>query len=1621
MTFCYIMSSNNLINFGYILDDQNTPARTWVLVIHHGFENHEDPRVGNDKDIENLRATFTRRNCVFVDLKSNTRNSILSKITNQDDLFQLFTGKADYSQNDAPAVLFVFILSHGRSGGAIETDHIDPATNDCEIYYQKDVWEGLAGMICLQKCLKVLFFGPCRGSNEELRLPTLGANIEKPLKKDDEQNREVPIWGSSGPNCENFIIFYSAVESTKAQRNSHEGSWFVHEFCKELNKMSKNCDFTIFLTRVQKQISLRTSKHNTFIGQTPQLHIFKHKKFTVYGTYPLQVSPRGNQRGESKQIGTDSEERQDFYPWKSREDLLFRRGRALIFYDSKHSKKAEEAKKSFLFLEFETKTYGIKQLECVLKKVSNANDCGLQEEGCFAVCIMASLIDNKDDGLTICTDELRKPVNELITPLIGVNCKDLSGKPKLFFFLDNGGQEDDRHVARTDRDWEVPSNNHAEIFTFVGIGQPHGKNIVTRLINGLRNPQLKCGLSLQEAVVNVIRAGDDDATSKGQIKPQVSSTLHNLLDFSPCKNTYIKPSFARGNENVSFDQLSHEIAESAKDQSQEEGRNRFWLINAAAGYGKLAATIEMAKALADLLPEFQIINFSLMRICKYLKDVQTNGADTADVRDFLKKASQINGSDLAQFEEKFVKKQIVVLVDGYDSVLTYEDVVLQFLTEIYEKQLCLWVASRPHQLSKIIEKNFQLSQLKICPMSREEQLNLLRTMLFKNAEECEELLSKLKPNNDYGVPFTGTPLQLKMIAEIADDVVEGMSISSLYHKFLFSKLDSALNKTYGTDKSKRGYYELIQRSVELLMVAAFNCVYREKLPSPELKLSVKMEKDIRQINQLGIASITSEDGEVFVIFEHQTYAEYLISMFFLTKAGHYTNEDCECYLENVDDINLSDLFLRNQFEQVRLFIDGFFVGSDSESKIQKTKLDECCQKNDLQSKSAILISYVCKEGLARLFKLFFESEYRETFENIPALINTPYCYKYRGENFQYYPLYAACYSNDEELALHLLNLGADIKLLDPKRCHIEEKDTLLHLAVKKGLEKVIDKIMMVVPQMIVDENRNGKSPLDIAAEQDNLDCVKRLITKPTLPDSVKLSLRKRALRIAAKKGNVKMVSYLMNGAFEDPYLQEDSENVSPLYFAACHGNIELMKYLIDNDARIDINVEGTDGYTPIQVACENGSVEAVKILLECGANINSVTKERGSTLLQLAVWSNKLACVEFLLQNSVDIDRVDKNGETAFHYAAGYSKCLDILIKLKNDGANIHCLSTSKYGDNNDRFRVSALDKSAMYCAVECLRYLLQLKCYSLLVKKRAFWKCLAHHSYMLEELADTIEVFLQDGLSADMDFEDMAGNKTKPIIIMAEKSSECLTKRQHWPHERPQTAQTLHEEDSQANEDGPFYHIPVEIALVSASKDKNAYMKCIQLLIDNGANPSPALYTAAKGGDHDLIEMLLKNGADVNYMVYSLETALHKAAKEGQLKAAKILLSKGANINAETKFGISPLSLAVEEGHAGMVEYLLERGADTSSLMYASTLLVHDEYAPITQAARKAREDLVNMILAKAPTELKQKLLSLSLLGAIRAKNEEFFEMLISLGADIEVFKKDFPHETISFDVNDD
>lgn len=123
------------------------------------------------------------------------------------------------------------------------------------------------------------------------------------------------------------------------------------------------------------------------------------------------------------------------------------------------------------------------------------------------------------------------------------------------------------------------------------------------------------------------------------------------------------------------------------------------------------------------------------------------------------------------------------------------------------------------------------------------------------------------------------------------------------------------------------------------------------------------------------------------------------------------------------------------------------------------------------------------------------------------------------------------------------------------------------------------------------------------------------------------------------------------------------------------------------------------------------------------------------------------------------------------------------------------------------------------------------------------------------------------------------------------------------------------------------------------------------------GANDT-RIADAARRGDRDAVRSLLDRTADVNSAQGDGTTALHWAAMNDDVEIVQMLLKGGADVKAATRVGgITPLLMACTNGNAAIIDALLRAGADASSAKSNGT-------TALMLAAAAGRADAVTLLL---------------------------------------------------------
>uniref|UniRef100_A0A3Q1IG79 KAP NTPase domain-containing protein n=1 Tax=Anabas testudineus TaxID=64144 RepID=A0A3Q1IG79_ANATE len=182
-----------------------------------------------------------------------------------------------------------------------------------------------------------------------------------------------------------------------------------------------------------------------------------------------------------------------------------------------------------------------------------------------------------------------------------------------------------------------------------------------------------------------------------------------------------------------------------------------------------------------------------------------------------------------------------------------------------------------------------------------------------------------------------------------------------------------------------------------------------------------------------------------------------------------------------------------------------------------------------------------------------------------------------------------------------------------------------------------------------------------------------------------------------------------------------------------------------------------------------------------------------------------------------------------------------------------------------------------------------------------------------------------------------------------------------------------------------------------------------VQELIRRGANVNlddvdcwTALISAAKEGHIEVVRELLENNANLEHRDMGGWTALMWAAYKGRTDVARLLLEKGANPNITGQYSVYPIIWAAGRGHAEIVHLLLQHGAKVNcSDKYGTT--------PLIWAARKGHYDSVMHLLANGADADQEGANSMTaLIVAVKGGYTEVVKELLKRNPNVNMTDKD-------------
>ncbi|KER26822.1 hypothetical protein T265_06030 [Opisthorchis viverrini] len=515
--------------------------------------------------------------------------------------------------------------------------------------------------------------------------------------------------------------------------------------------------------------------------------------------------------------------------------------------------------------------------------------------------------------------------------------------------------------------------------------------------------------------------------------------------------------------------------------------------------------------------------------------------------------------------------------------------------------------------------------------------------------------------------------------------------------------------------------------------------------------------------------------------------------------------------------------------------------------------------------------------------------------------------------------------------------------------------------------------------------KNGFTPLYMAAQENHLEVVKLLLSKEANPalttddgftplavalqqghDRIVALLLENdsrgkvclpALHIAAKKDDVKAANLLLNSDVNVDH--QSASGFTPLHIAAHYGNVNMTELLIARGA--NINFQAKNNITPLHVACKWGNHGVAERLIAAGAELDCRTRD-GLTPLHCAARSGHDTVVHLLLSSNATVNAKTKSGLNALHMTAqgDHVDAARILLQrgLPLDEVTIDYLT--------------ALHVASHCGNVQMAKLLLERGCD---VNARALNGFTPLHIACQKNRIKIVELLLKFNCMLEATTE--SGLTPLHVASFMGHISIVVLLLQHGanpnaPTIRSETALHLATRAGQTEvarlllRNGALVDGRArghQTALHIAARMGN--VELVTVLLEHSAHVQAAtkdtytpLHLAAKGNYTDVCQLLLNSGAQLETITRSGFTPLHLAIKNSSLETARLLLSHGADVNSSGRNGLTPLHLATHYGSLVLVQDLLEHRADPLAQ-------AKNGFTPLHIAAEKRFIDIAKLLLS--------------------------------------------------------
>jgi ankyrin repeat protein len=512
------------------------------------------------------------------------------------------------------------------------------------------------------------------------------------------------------------------------------------------------------------------------------------------------------------------------------------------------------------------------------------------------------------------------------------------------------------------------------------------------------------------------------------------------------------------------------------------------------------------------------------------------------------------------------------------------------------------------------------------------------------------------------------------------------------------------------------------------------------------------------------------------------------------------------------------------------------------------------------------------------------------------------------------------------------------------------------------------------------------------------------------------------------------------------------ENGDTLFISACKGGYkDLVEYLLDyNPILVDLGNK-SNGISPLLYAIEYEKVEIVKLLIKYGADISKKNKE-GITPLILASQTKEKEIIELLLgaknglysllfqekARSFNINDISNNGGNALTYLL-YEDFYNNRIIRKNNSYTTYEIAKILVDNGIDINKGDKQGNSPL-----TLSYKRDTNTFNLLIKNGANINQRNPNGLTL------LNYTIIDNLELSKKLIDRGAdinNKTKedlnllmflflsPSRFNEESVDFLLSKGFKLTEKNNKNQNLLHLSAMDGDYEKLSYLVSKKLDINEKDVDGNTpllflqtkqnYQQLLDLLLKKGAdinaqnnngenilmiamnNPIKLLNSENEKYLPPQFEYTISKGIDINHKNKSGENILTYLLNSNYINLVKILISKGVDVNNKNNEGNTPLMLALKNSveSESIISLLLENGADINSKN-------NQNESPLTFSLLNKNLSTTKLILSRADiTTIDIEMLFKRILSFEKPysfdEKDNFIKLLLDKGFDINTKNK--------------